>query len=66
MKEKETGQSINEQSSVVEDLTLNETNAANIKGGPSDYLLELDGIKGESRTLPEVTTYTYDLKMSKK
>lgn len=64
MKEKETGQKTNEQSSVIEDLTLNETNAENVKGGPSDYLLELEGIKGESSSSPLLTTY--DLKAAKK
>jgi hypothetical protein len=40
----------NEASNIIEDLTVDETAAQNVKGGPSDYLLELDGIKGESAT----------------
>jgi hypothetical protein len=32
----------------IEELTLNETAATQIKGGANDYLLKLDGIKGES------------------
>ncbi len=64
MKEKESGQKANEQSNAIEDLTLNETNAENVKGGPSDYLLTLDGIKGESSGTPLLTTY--DLKAAKK
>ncbi len=64
MKEKETEQKTNEPSSVIEDLTLNETNAENIKGGPSDYLLTLDGIKGESSGSAMISTY--DLKAAKK
>jgi hypothetical protein len=35
-------------SNTVEDLALNETAADQVKGGASDYLLEIDGIKGES------------------
>lgn len=32
----------------IEDLNLNESTAESIKGGPADYLLELDGVKGET------------------
>ena len=35
-------------SNVVEDLTLKETEAQNIKGGAVDMFLRLDGVKGES------------------
>lgn len=64
MKENENGQKANESSSVIEDLTLNETNEENVKGGASDYLLRLDGIKGESSG--SGLTATYDLKLAKK
>jgi hypothetical protein len=39
-----------ENHNTIEELTLNETTASQIKGGPSasDYLLEIDGVKGES------------------
>lgn len=36
--------------SIMEDLTLNQT-AAHIKGGPADWFLELDGVKGESENI---------------
>jgi hypothetical protein len=49
MNKENTKQVRNEVSGVIEDLTLNETAATQIKGGASDYLLELDGIKGESQ-----------------
>jgi hypothetical protein len=61
MKEKETGKQTNEPSSFIEDLTLDEAKAENIKGGPYDAFLKLDGIPGESPLLT-----TYDLKMAKK
>ena len=63
MKEKETGKQTNESSPAIEDLTLDEISSENVKGGPTDYLLELDGIKGESR---HTTVSTYDLKAAKK
>ena len=64
MKEKETGKQSNESSITIEDLTLDETNSENVKGGPSDYLLTLDGVKGESSSSPLITTY--DIKAAKK
>lgn len=60
MKEKETGKQTNEPSSVIEDLTLDETSSENVKGGPSDYLLELDGIKGESKDSRSAGRAGYD------
>ena len=33
---------------VIEDLTLAEAEAGHVKAGASDYLLEIEGIKGES------------------
>ena len=65
MKEQTTGQQDNQSASIIEDLTLDETKAENIKGGPSDYLLTIDGVKGESR-LNTPTAATYDLKTAKK
>ena len=38
-----------EDRSAIEDLTVSETESANVKGGGHDILLELDGVKGESR-----------------
>ena len=64
MKEKETGKQTKEPSITIEDLTPDETNAENVKGGPSDYLLTLDGVKGESSGSPLITTY--DIKAAKK
>lgn len=64
MKEKETGKQTNEPSITIEDLTPDEASSENIKGGPTDYLLTLDGVKGESRNSPLLTTY--DLKAAKK
>ena len=39
-----------EQPTCIEDLTLREAEATHIKGGPAsaDYILPIDGIKGES------------------
>jgi hypothetical protein len=50
MDKENTKLSQTEMNSAVEDLTVNETLAEEVKGGPasSDYLLEIDGIKGES------------------
>jgi hypothetical protein len=53
-------------SPIIEDLTLNETETANIKGGPSDYLLEIDGIIGESSTRHLAGRAGYDLQTNKK
>lgn len=64
MKEKEAGKQANESSITIEDLTPDEANSENLKGGPSDYLLTLDGVKGESRNSPLLSTY--DLKAAKK
>jgi hypothetical protein len=64
---KENMQSLGNEAFLIEDLTLSETETENIKGGPSDYLLELDGVKGESKIIrPTTTTATYDLKAAKK
>ena len=41
----------NQASNVIEDLTLNETKAQDIKGGAVDMFLKLDGVKGESGDL---------------
>ncbi len=46
----ENNQSTNS-STVIEDLTLNETTTDQVKGGATDFLLEIDGIKGESSTI---------------
>lgn len=60
-------QALGNDASKIEDLTLSESEATQIKGGPTDYLLELDGIKGESKIIrPNTTLSTYDLKASKK
>lgn len=39
-----------QQENQIEDLTVSETETENVKGGmfASDYLLTLDGVKGES------------------
>jgi len=50
MTEPQTEQLEEKNLNVIEDLTLDEADTANIKGGPTDYLLELEGIKGESRS----------------
>ena len=39
----------NEASNNIEDLTLNESEADTVKGGAVDFLLQLDGVKGESK-----------------
>ena len=49
MSKENAKQQKNEASNNIEDLTLNESEAGAVKGGPSDYLLELDGVKGESK-----------------
>lgn len=63
MNEKEIKQQVNKPAEVIEDLTLNETEMENVKGGPTDYLLELDGIKGESRAARKAG---YDISANKK
>lgn len=37
-----------ENAEVIEDLTVSETETANVKGGAVDMFLRLDGVKGES------------------
>lgn len=60
-------QTLGNDASKIEDLTLRESETENIKGGPTDFLLELDGIKGESKIIrPTTNVATYDLKMAKK
>ena len=39
----------NETPSVVEDLTLNEAEADNVKGGAVDMFLKITDVKGESK-----------------
>lgn len=64
---KENMQSLeNEASTMIEDLTLNETETENVKGGASDYLLELDGVKGESKATRSAVRAGYDLAANKK
>lgn len=63
MSEKETNQQLNKPAEAIEDLTLNETEMENVKGGPSDYLLTLDGVKGESKSAVKTG---YDLSANKK
>jgi hypothetical protein len=48
MQRENKNQTQNKASNVIEDLTVGEIETTNIKGGPFDYLLEIDGIKGES------------------
>jgi hypothetical protein len=50
----------------IEDLTLDELEAGNVKGGPADYLLELDGVKGESKTSRSADRMTWDVGTAKK
>ena len=49
MSKEKAKQQKNAASNNIEDLTLNESEAGTVKGGASDYLLELDGVKGESK-----------------
>jgi hypothetical protein len=60
MNEKENKQQINKPSEIIEDLTVNEAEAEEVKGGPLvDYFLHVDGVDGESaseRLNPYVTT----------
>jgi hypothetical protein len=48
MQKESKNQTQNQASNAIEDLTPGEIETTNIKGGASDYLLEIDGIKGES------------------
>jgi hypothetical protein len=48
MQRENKNQTQNKASNVIEDLTVGEIETTNIKGGATDYLLVIDGIKGES------------------
>ena len=48
MNEKENKQQPNKPSEAIEDLTVNEADAENVKGGPSDVFVKVPVIVGES------------------
>jgi hypothetical protein len=51
MHEENTNQHEKKTASVIEDLTLEETEAGNVKGGAVDFLLQrftMDGVPGEA------------------
>ena len=47
MKEKENKQQVNKPSDAIEDLTLNETEAEDVKGGLFETFAKISDIKGE-------------------
>ena len=66
MNEKENKQQVNKPSEAIEDLTVNEADAEEVKGGPFNSFANYGDIKGEStdRPNPYVTT-DYIERMSK-
>src|SRR5262245_13383061 len=48
MNEKETKQQLNKPAEAIEDLTVKEADAEEVKGGPTDVFLRLDGVDGPS------------------
>jgi hypothetical protein len=68
MNEKETKQQLNEPSEAIEDLTVNEAEAEEVKGGIFNAYLQIRDVDGEStdaRPNPYVTT-DYDVVANKK
>jgi len=46
MNENENKQQLNKPSEAIEDLTVKEADAEEVKGGPTDVFLRLDGVDG--------------------